>query len=298
MTRAIRLRTNAKTNLFLRVLGRRADGYHEIDTIFQTLSLGDTVSLTSTAGNAIEVDMHAEGEINSEFPPAADNLVSTAARKLIEAGGLTHGVRIEVVKRIPIGAGLGGGSGNAAGVLEALNEMWGLGLDSGALADLALDIGADVPYCLTGGTALATGRGEKTTALPAPATLWFVLGLSDKPLLTRDVYEEFDANRDAADVRSAPMSLALGMGDVTAIAALVHNDLEPPAFRLRPELAELKRAMIEAGSLGAVMSGSGPTMIGLARDQQQALAIAGEAQGTFDGLVVSSSRPTCIERLD
>jgi 4-diphosphocytidyl-2-C-methyl-D-erythritol kinase len=94
------------------------------------------------------------------------------------------------------------------------------------------------------------------------------------------------------------MSLALGMGDVTAIAALVHNDLEPPAFRLRPELAELKRAMIEAGSLGAVMSGSGPTMVGLARDQQQALGIAGAAEGVFDRVVVSSSRPTCIERLD
>ena len=179
MTRTMRLRTNAKTNLLLRVLGQRGDGYHEIETIFQTLSLGDTVSLASTAGNAIEVDMHAEGEIDCEFPPAADNLVSTAARKLIESGGLTRGVRIEVVKRIPIGAGLGGGSGNAAGVLEALNEMWGLGLGPGALADIAMDIGADVPYCLTGGTALGTGRGEKTTALPAPATLWFALGLSD-----------------------------------------------------------------------------------------------------------------------
>jgi 4-diphosphocytidyl-2-C-methyl-D-erythritol kinase len=298
MTRAMRLRTNAKTNLLLRVLGRRADGYHEIETIFHTLSLGDTVSLASTAGNAIEVDMHAEGEIGGEFPPAADNLVSTAARKLIEAGGLTHGARIEVVKRIPIGAGLGGGSANAAGVLEALNEMWGLGLDSDSLADLALDIGADVPYCLTGGTALATGRGEKTTALPAPATLWFALGLSDDPLPTRDVYEEFDTHRDPADVRSAPMSLALGIGDVTAIAALVHNDLEPPAFRLRPELAELKRAMLEAGALGAVMSGSGATIVGLARDQQHALAIAGAAERSFDRVVVSSSRPTCVERLD
>jgi 4-diphosphocytidyl-2-C-methyl-D-erythritol kinase len=176
--------------------------------------------------------------------------------------------------------------------------MWGLGLGPGALADIAMDIGADVPYCLTGGTALGTGRGEKTTALPAPATLWFALGLSDKQLLTRDVYEEFETDRDQADVRSAPMSLALGMGDVTVIAALVHNDLEPPAFRLRPELAELKRAMLEAGALGVVMSGSGPTMVGLARDQQQALAIAGAAEGAFDGLVVSSSRPTCIERLD
>jgi 4-diphosphocytidyl-2-C-methyl-D-erythritol kinase len=294
----MRLRTNAKTNLLLRVLGRRPDGYHEIETIFHTLSLADTVSLATTTGDAVDIDMHAEGATGAELPPAADNLVSTAARKLIEAGGRTHGVRIDIVKRIPIGAGLGGGSGNAAGVLEALNEMWGLGLDSGALAELALDIGADVPYCLTGGTALATGRGEKTSALPAPATLWFALGLSDEPLLTRDVYDDFETHSDPADVRSAPMSLALGMGDVTAIAALMHNDLEPPAFRLRPELAELKSKMLDAGALGTVMSGSGPTMVGLARDQQHAISIAVAAERSFDRVVVSSSRPTCIERLD
>jgi 4-diphosphocytidyl-2-C-methyl-D-erythritol kinase len=198
MSRGLELQTNAKTNLLLRVLGRRADGYHELETIFHTLSLADTVSIAPTTGDDIEVVMHAEATTEGELPLAADNLVSAAARKLMEAGGQSHGVRIEIVKRIPIGAGLGGGSGNAAGVLEALNEMWGLGLDSATLAELALDIGSDVPYCLTGGTALATGRGEKTTALPAPVTLWFALGLSNESLLTRDVYEEFDSYRDSA----------------------------------------------------------------------------------------------------
>ena len=171
-------------------------------------------------------------------------------------------------------------------------------MNSATLAELALDIGADVPYCLTGGTALATGRGEKTMALPAPVTLWFALGLSNEPLLTRDVYEEFDSYRDSADVRSAPMSRALGEGDVAAVAALMHNDLEPPAFRLRPELAQLKSALLDAGALGAVMSGSGPTMLGLARDRDHATAIAGAAERSFDRRVVASSRPVCIERLN
>ena len=297
MSRGLKLQTNAKTNLLLRVLGRRPDGYHELETIFHTLNLADTVSIAPTTGDEVEVVMHAERAIEG-LPLAADNLVSAAARELIEAGAQSHGARIEIVKRIPVGAGLGGGSGNAAGVLVALNEMWGLGLDSESLAVLALAIGADVPYCLTGGTALAGGRGERTTALEAPATLWFVLGLSNEPLMTRDVYEEFDLSRDSAGVQSAPMCRALGGGDVAAIAALMHNDLEPPAFRLRPDLLRLKTAMLDAGALGAVISGSGPTMLGLARDRDHAIAISGAAEPSFDRIEVVSSRPVCIERLN
>ena len=298
MSRVWKLRTNAKTNLLLRVLGRRPDGYHELETIFHTLSLADTVSITPTTGDEIEVVMHAETATEGGVPLAADNLVSAAARKLIEAGAHSRGMRIEIVKHIPIGAGLGGGSGNAAGVLVVLNEMWDLGLDSARLAELALDIGADVPYCLTGGTALATSLGEITTPLTAPETLWFALGISNEPLLTRDVYGEFEPHRDAADIGSGPMRLALGRGDVVAVAALVHNDLEPPAFRLRPGLAQLKAVMLEAGALGAVMSGSGPTMVGLARDRDHATSIAEAAERSFDRVVVSSSRPVCVERLD
>lgn len=298
MSRGLRLRTNAKTNLLLRVLGRRPDGYHEIETIFHTLSLADTISIEPTTSDEIEVAMHSETSPPGGLPFASDNLVSAAARKLIEADGPGRGVRIEIDKRIPIGAGLGGGSGNAAGVLEGLNEMWGLGLDLGSLARLALDIGADVPYCLTGGTALATGLGERTMPLRVPETLWFALGVSNEPLLTRDVYREFEAHRDAADIGSGPMRLALGQGDVVAVAALVHNDLEPPAFRLRPGLAQLKAALLGAGALGAVMSGSGPTMVGLARDRDHATAIAEAAEQSFDRVVVSSSRPVCVERLD
>ena len=298
MSRVVRLRTNAKTNLLLRVLGRRPDGYHEIETIFHTLSLADTISIEAATSDEIEIDMHAETPTHGGLPLASDNLVAVAARKLIEADGRTRGARIEIVKRIPIGAGLGGGSGNAAGVLGGLNEVWGLGLDSGTLARLALAIGADVPYCLTGGTALATGLGERTTPLTSPETLWFALGISNEPLLTRDVYREFEAQRDAVDIGSGPMRLALGQGDVVAVAALVQNDLERPAFRLRPGLAELKAAMFEAGALGAVMSGSGPTMVGLARDRDHAISVAEAAERSFDRVVVSSSRPGCVERLD
>jgi len=298
MSQTVRIRNNAKTNLFLRVLRRRPDGYHELETIFHTLDLADSVTIARTTSGDVEVDMRPESGTMQGLPRATDNIVAAAVRKLIDAGGRPEGVRIEITKRIPAGAGLGGGSGNAAAVLVCLNEMWDLRLDSRRLAELALSLGADVPYCLSGGTALATGRGEEITALPAPATLWFVLGLSREPLLTRDVYEEFESPRDAADVRSAPMSLALGMGDVEGVASLVHNDLEAPAFRLRPRLARLKTTMLEGGALGAVMSGSGPTMIGLARDRDHASAIARSTESSFYRVVVASSRPECIERLD
>lgn len=297
MRGALELRTNAKVNLFLRVRGRRPDGYHEIETIFHTIDLADSIAMRTTSAHEIEVDLAAAVEPMASLPSSETNLVRLVAQKLIGSAATESGVRIEVLKRIPIGAGLGGGSGNAAGTLTGLNELWGLGLDAQSLERIALEVGADVPYCLTGGTALATGRGEEITVLPAPVSLRLVLGISSQPLLTREVYAAFDLERDSADVRSAPMSLALGSGDVDEVAALMHNDLERPAFRLRPELAKLKQAMLETGALGTLMSGSGPTLIAVARDQDHAAGIAGAVEPLFDRVVVTSSRPQCIERL-
>jgi 4-diphosphocytidyl-2-C-methyl-D-erythritol kinase len=292
----MRLRTNAKTNLFLRVRGRRPDGYHEIETIFHTLSLADELIITPEAKGGVEIEMHPKHLAG--MPSAERNLVHAAAQSLIEAGAREQPVRIGITKRIPIGAGLGGGSGNAAAALVVLNELWGLDLDSNGLARLARELGADVPFCLTGGTALATGRGEVITSLPAPAPLSFVLGLSDEPLSTRDVYEAFDVDRDASDVTSAPLALALGLGETDEIANHLHNDLESSAMRLRPELVKLKQVMVDAGALGAIMSGSGPTLVGIARDQEHAAAVAEAVEAFFDRVVVTTSAPECIERLD
>ncbi|MGH2752378.1 MAG: 4-(cytidine 5'-diphospho)-2-C-methyl-D-erythritol kinase [Actinomycetota bacterium] len=296
MKGALELRTNAKINLFLRVRGRRPDGYHEIETIFHTVGLADSIAMRTTSARAIEVDLSSEGDV-AGLPSSENNLVRLVAQRLIGSAPTTSGAQIEVLKRIPIGAGLGGGSGNAAGALTGLNELWGLGLDRASLERIALEVGADVPYCLTGGTALATGRGEEITVLPAPVSLSVVLGISHQPLLTRAVYAAFDLERDSDAVQSAPMSLALGSGDVGEVAALMHNDLERPAFRLRPELAKLKQAMLDTGALGTLMSGSGPTIIAVARDQDHAAGIAGAVEPLFDRVVVTSSRPQCIERL-
>jgi 4-diphosphocytidyl-2-C-methyl-D-erythritol kinase len=220
-----------------------------------------------------------------------------AAQHLLEQGARNEGVAIEIVKRIPIGAGLGGGSGNAAGVLVALNELWKTELNRDGLLDVAGRVGSDVPYCISGGTALATARGESLTPLPAPATLWFVLGISHDPLLTRDVYGVWEPDGAAEPVGSAEMTLALGGSDVAEVATLLYNDLERPAFKLRPELEGKKEALVEAGALGAAMSGSGPTLFGIASDEAHARAVAARVEDDFDKVVVTWSRAECIERL-
>jgi 4-diphosphocytidyl-2-C-methyl-D-erythritol kinase len=293
----MRMRTNAKVNLFLSVLGRRDDGYHEIETIFHTIGLADSLTFAPSITGKVEIDMRSEGVL-MELPPPEANLVHRSAELLGGHRPSLEGVCIEIVKRIPIGAGLGGGSGNAAGALAALNDLWDVGLDSRELGELAGDMGADVPYCLSGGTALATGRGERITPLPQPFPLWFVLGLSDDPLYTRDVYDDFDPARDAAGARITPIAVALQRGDNERAASLVHNDLERPAFRLRPELEDKKAAMLEAGAVGAVMAGSGPTIFAIARDAGHAAGIAERVEPAFDRVEVTSSRPECIERLD
>ena len=293
----VRIRTHAKLNLFLRVLGRRADGYHEVETILHGVDMGDDIEVALTDTGKVEIEMTLAESVSDLLPPSEQNTVWHAAQHLLEQGARNEGVQIKIVKRIPIGAGLGGGSGNAAGVLVALNELWKTELNRDGLVGIAGRIGADVPYCISGGTALATARGESLTPLPSPATLWFVLGISHSPLLTRDVYAAWEPDPDAEPVGSAEMTLALGGQDVPEVASLLYNDLERPAFRLRPELVDRKTALVEAGALGAAMSGSGPTLFGIASDEGHAREIATRVEGSFDKVVVTSSRAECIERL-
>src|SRR5918996_5665413 len=147
----IRIRTNAKVNLVLRVMGQRADGYHEVETILHGIKLGDDIDFRLTNTGSIDVRMRIEGDAVGEIPAAESNLVYAAASLLVERGALNKGIEISVTKRIPMGAGLGGGSGNAAGALVLLNEIWEFGLSD--VKELAALVGSDVPYCIGGGTA-------------------------------------------------------------------------------------------------------------------------------------------------
>ena len=294
----IRMRTHAKVNLFLRVLGTRPDGYHEVETILHGIKLSDEIDLETTDTGRLEVDMSFADGLHGELPAAEDNVVSLVAKMLVERGALNEGLRVRLTKRIPIGAGLGGGSGNAAGVLVALNELWRTEIGPDDLLTMAGTVGADVPFCISGGTALATGRGDEVTPLPAPEDLCFVLGLSNEPLYTRAVYERWAPGEDDLSAGSAPMTLALGGGDTREIASLLHNDLERAVFSLRPELEDKKVLMVDAGALGALISGSGPTVFGIARSATDAREIAARIEPHFDRTLVVGSQPACIERLD
>jgi 4-diphosphocytidyl-2-C-methyl-D-erythritol kinase len=296
----VRFRTNAKINLFLRVFGLRPDGYHEVETILHGIGLSDDFEIRPTRTGQVEIDVHFAEGVKGQAPALKENVVYRAAQALMAAGGHNPGVSIRVVKRIPPGAGLGGGSGNAAGALVILSELWGLELDRDAMYDLAAGLGSDVGYCLEGGTALATSRGEELTTLPAPVDMWFVLGISNDPLLTVDVYEAWDAmgGYTGDEASGAAMTLALGAGDVREVASLLHNDLERVAFELRTDLKEKKEAMLRAGALGASVTGSGPTIYGVASDEAHARTVAHAVEADFESIAVVKSQARCIERLE
>ena len=284
---SLRLHTNAKVNLFLEVREKMADGFHSIQTIFQSVSLADRLTVEMT-----DAPLHvgiSRGAAKGTLPQQPDNIVTRAAISLAGSACRQAQGRIDIVKEIPIAAGLAGGSANAAGALVALQDLWGTDAD---LTALGADLGADVPFCLVGGTALATGRGEVLTSLPTP-DLWFVLGIDPKPLSTRDVYSAWRPG-DQGEVPASEMTRALQVGDSEAIAATLRNDLEFPAFRLRPELREKKQALTEAGALGVLLSGSGPTLFGLASGEEHATDLAERCRGNFDRVEVVCSTTVCV----
>ena len=284
----LRLRTNAKVNLFLEVREKLPNGFHSIETIFQSVSLAD--ELEFEMNEALRVEMK-KGAAHGDLPATESNLVTRAALALAGAAGIEARGRVHIEKNIPLAAGLAGGSANAAGALLALQEIWGTDAE---LETLAAGLGADVPFCLRGGTARATGKGEVLTSMDTP-TLSFVLGIDDQPLSTGDVYSAWRPG-DRGRVPVSEMADALRSKDPERIGAAFRNDLEFPAFRLRPELLEKKQSLFDTGALGALLSGSGPTVLGLARDETHAGLIAERCRGNFHRVEVVSSAVTCVER--
>jgi len=295
VSQMLRLTTSAKLNLFLSVLGRRGDGYHELQGIFHSVDLVDDLEVGSSDNGDISVEVtSADG--GNPLPEMTENLIYRAAVSLREHTGVERGARLRLTKRIPIGGGLGGGSSNAAGALLALDRFWELHQEQATLMELAAELGSDVPFCLAGaGTSLVTGRGEQVAPLPPPPTLlWFVLGLSDTPLRTPQVYAELADDEVGIEQSPAPMTMALAAGDVREVAALLSNDLEAPALRLRPELEARKEGLIDAGALGVGLSGSGPTLFGIAASRSDAQSIARKVAGGFDRVAVVCSTPSCV----
>jgi len=262
------VRAFAKINLTLDVLGKRDDGYHEIASVMQSLALCDYI----TFEDAEDIVLTVEGE---PVPAGPENLVYRAAEALRDfAGDAERGAAIHLEKHIPVAAGLGGGSADAAATLVGLNELWRLGFSRTELAAIAAGIGADVPFCLVGGTALARGKGEILTPLPPAPAMGVVLALPPLRVSTAEVYARFDAARVGKRPDNEAMVRALRAGKVKEIAACLENVLEAVTFAMHPELRELKQAVLDAGALGALMSGSGPVIFGLTPDAPGARKVA------------------------
>lgn len=301
----------AKINLHLAVGPLRDDRYHEITTIFHTVSLYDDVAVSTTDENgrlghpagARHSRVRLSHDAGPEVPGDASNLMVRAAMALISYVGYTAVpdalasgdqqdwplLDLSVTKRIPVAAGMAGGSADAAGTLLALNAHWQLDLPLDTLATIGSTLGADVPFCLYGGTALGTGTGADVVPIATNSVFTFVAGTSHAHLSTPAVYKAFDQLEPPAAHPVDGVLQAVTTGDVERLGAAMRNDLEPAAIALYPELAEKIATMETAGALRAMVSGSGPTILGLARNAVHAQEIAEAAAPFFKSTHVISS---------
>lgn len=278
------MRAPSKVNLTLAVGPRRPDGYHDLQTLFCALSLGDEL----TATPAPDLSVRVTGEGAGHVPTDERNLAVRAARALAEHAGVPARARLDIRKGIPVAGGMAGGSADAAAALVACDALWGTRVGRDALHDLAAGLGSDVPFALLGGLALGTGRGELLEPVPAaPVTYHWALALAPEGLSTPAVFAELDRQRDSGRVPGSvaspePVLTALRAGDPVALGRALVNDLQPAALALRPALRGPLEAGLALGALGAVVSGSGPTVALLARDAADAEELA--AGLTRDGV--------------
>jgi 4-diphosphocytidyl-2-C-methyl-D-erythritol kinase len=271
----IRVRASGKVNLALRSGPRRSDGYHELATVFQAVSVYD--DLDARWADPGEFDLRVRGEQAALVPADDSNLALKAARLLArESGNPGLGCSLDLRKTIPVTGGMAGGSADAAAALLACSVLWDLDVGPDDLLELGAQLGADVPFCLTGGTALGTGRGDRIAPVLSRGSYHWVLVLSDGELSTPAVFRRFDDLRSGTrDLVTPPALLsALIAGDAAALGQALVNDLQPAALSLRPELGRVLAVGSQLGALGGLVSGSGPTVAFLAADERSALELS------------------------
>lgn len=283
MPAPVTVRVPGKVNLHLSVGARRPDGFHDVTTVFQAVSLYD--DLTASPGPD-DITCSVSGEGAGELPTDSDNLAVAAALRLAVTAGVTRGARLHVTKGIPVAGGMAGGSADAAAALVACDALWGTALPRAELLELAGRLGSDVPFAIVGGTALGVGRGEQLTPALARGRFEWVFAVADGGLSTPQVYAETDRLREGR-VLPEPrvpdeMMAALRSGDAIALGEAMANDLQPAAVSLRPSLMRTLEVGDDVEALGSVVSGSGPTVAFLARDKEHSLdiAVALSASGT------------------
>ena len=271
---AVHVRAPGKINLALSVGRRQPDGYHPLATVFQAVSVYEEVRASHAEGLTLTVD----GPQAALVPTDRTNLALRAALLLAEVTGVEPHAHLHITKGIPVAGGMAGGSADAAAALLACDALWGTALGRDALLELAAGLGSDVPFCLLGQTAVGRGRGDLLTPAMSRGEYHWALAVRHRGLSTPEVYAAFDeivgAAAEAEPEADRVLMKALRSGDAEAVGRALMNDLQTAALELAPELAETLAVAQDAGALGVVVSGSGPTVAALTRSPQQALAVA------------------------
>lgn len=264
---SLSLQANAKINLGLDVLRRREDGYHEVKMVMQTVGICDRLDFTKIPEDCIRVSTNKE-----ELPCDEHNLIYRAVKLMKEAYGISEGVSVTLEKNIPIAAGMAGGSTDAAAAIHGMDRLFDLGLSLEEKQKLGVKIGADVPYCLMGGTALSEGIGEVLTALPAVPEAFLVVAKPDINVSTKFVYENLHANSLTEHPDIDGMVESIRKGDLRGITDRMENVLETVTVKHYPIIEAMKAFLKEQGAMNAIMSGSGPTVFGIFEKEETAKA--------------------------
>lgn len=277
----MKIKAYSKINIALEVVGKREDGYHLLRMIMQNIDLYDLIEVNEKRSN-ITI------ECNKPYVPKDErNLAFKAARLFMDTYGLNKGVHINITKNIPVAAGLAGGSTNAAAVLRALNEMFDIGASEEELMKMGVKLGADVPYCIKGGTCLCEGIGEEITQLKAFKDKILVLVKPPFGVSTKDVYGAIDINKIYKKVLINELIDAIKKDDLTFVANNMKNHLENVTLRRHPVIIKIKEDMIKMGSIGSMMSGSGPTVFGFFDDMLKAQSCYERMKKQFNDVFIT-----------
>ena len=299
----MKLEAYAKINPALCVVGKRSDGYHEVDMIMQTISLHDDVTVELREEPGILLTMNTKtlpvDERNIAYRAAKLMLDEYFSGKYNDAGNcgtvndLSLGVRIHIEKNIPVAAGMAGGSTDCAAVIRALNKLLHMDLSDEALMKIGLKLGADVPFCICGGTMRSQGIGEILTKLPPMPDSYILSAKPDYSVSTREVYCGIDSEMKSADRIDALQEILAGFenSDLTRISVSMFNDLEKYTIGIHPDIDELKQIMLSNGAKGALMSGSGPTVFGIFEDNVSAEAAEKQIVSQMIGIKTNISKP-------
>lgn len=282
---SILVKAPAKINLSIDVLHKRDDGYHEVEMVMTTIDLEDQVELFPREDGRIVVETSA-----SFVPDDERNLAYQAAKLIKERFGITRGVTIQIEKRIPVSAGLAGGSSDAAATIKGLNQLWQLGLTKEEMAQLGAMIGSDVAFCIYGGTALGKGRGEKITPLPSPPPFWVVLAKPPIGISTAQVYQALELDKITERPPTKQLIKALEEKNFSLLTKCMVNVLESVTLSSYPQVKWYKQKMAEFGAEGVLMSGSGPTVFGIVQKESRAQRIYNAFKGFCQDVFVVRGR--------